>query len=191
MNEFEDLKDMKEMWIELNQRVANLEEENRRLMRHVTGNKYKTAQEKLVRKYTTFIIIAFIMIVYVFFIVMFNPFGVEKYKIPVLIYWTLFFLGEAGIDFYLRTKVLEIDIYNSSVRESTRQAAHNWKIHKLAVAFGLPVAIGAVVLFALFMNADTFVIIGMIVGAVVGLSIGVMQLRKFWDYYRLLQTKDS
>lgn len=186
----ENLDDMKTMWLELNSKISALEEENRKLARKVVSLNYKTAREKLIRKYTAFIFVASLMILYTLAFITFNPMIVEKYKIATTIYWIIFFTFEAGIDLYLRQRVKNIDIYNSSISEIAHQAATNWKIHKLAIIIGLPLAIGAVILFALSLNADLFMIYGMIVGGLVGLIIGIFQLIKFYEYYRLLQSKE-
>ena len=182
----ENLEDMKSLWIDLNRRVETLEEENRRMAQDAMTSKFKTAQEKLVRKYRMFMGIGIIMIFYIFLIVTFNPMVVEKYRIPTMIYWCLFFAFEAGVDCYLMQKVKEIDIYNSSISEISSQSSHYWKIHKLAIYIGLPMAVGACVLFGLLMDADKFVILGMIFGGVVGLLIGFRQLMKFLQYYKQL-----
>ena len=183
----ENLDDMKTMWLELNQRVKTLEEENRRLAHEAISNNLKTAQELLVRKYSRFIFVSLVMLIYIYLFVMFNQFVVEKFRIPTLIYWSLFFLFEAGIDCYLMLKVKEIDVFNSSITEISRQAKRNWKIHKIAICIGFPLAIGACILFGLLLNADKFVILGMITGGIVGLLIGIRQLMKFLKYYKQLQ----
>lgn len=186
----EDFDKMKDMWLELNERISSLEEANRQLARKVMNDNFKTAQEKLVHKYSLFIIISVVMIFYMLFFVLFNPFVVEKYKLATIIYWSLFFLFEAGMDTYLRYRVKKIDIYNSSVREIAYQASQNWKLHKLAIVIGVPLAIGAVILFGLLLNADRFLIYGMILGGIVGFLIGLRQLRKFYENYRFLQSSE-
>lgn len=183
-----ELNDIKAMWTEMNARIGHLEEENRRLAREVITNKYKSCQERLARKYFTFICVALIMIIYVVFIVLYNPMVDDAFRWATFIYWTAFFLFEAGVDFYLMIKVRAIDVYNSSVSEISRQAQRNWKIHKIAVFIGLPLAIGACILFGFALQADKFVILGMIVGGVVGLLIGIRQLIKFMTFYKEMQS---
>lgn len=187
----ENLEDMKSMWSALNDRISFLEEENRKLARRAMTNKYKTAREKLISKYKKFIFIETVMILYVWVFIGFNPETVDKYRLPTLIYWSLFFLAEIGIDYYLMERVREIDIYTSPVKEITQMAASNWRIHKLAIFIGLPIAFGAIILFGLAMDANEFVIYGMVAGAIVGLIIGFSQLRRFMSYYRQLKTIDS
>lgn len=187
----EELQEIKNMWAEINNRLIHLEEENRRLARKAINEKYKNAQERLISKYRTFIIIEVIMIIYVYLFIFYNPMVGEKYKLLTTIYWIIFFIGETAFDSYLMYRVQEIDIYGSSVREITRKAALNWKIHKIGIAIGFPLAIGAVVLFALAMDANEFVYMGMTVGFIVGLVIGLRQLYKFMKYYKLLQSPEE
>ena len=181
--------EMREMWNNLNTRLSAIEEENQRLAREITANKYKTARERLIRKYSVFIILGTIMLAYVFFFIYLNPVVLEKYRLVTTIYWIVFFLFEISVDFYLMYRLKRLDIYNSSVSEIAEMAHSNWKIHKIAIAIGLPLAIGAAILMALAMDADQFVIIGMIVGGLVGLAIGIRQLLKFMNYYRMMRSE--
>lgn len=187
----EELDKMKIMWAELNNRISVLEEDNRILARKIVNQNLKTSQEKLVNKYTAFIILSLIMAFYMPVFVLLNPLLVEKFKVVTVVYWSVFFLIEAGIDIYLRFQVSKIDIYNSSVREIALQAANNWKLHKLAIFIGLPFAFGAIVLFGLLLDADIFVILCMFMGAVIGGLIGLKQLKKFYEDYRFLQTSEQ
>lgn len=182
-----DIEEMKTIWQEINMRLGNLEEENRRLARKVMTSDFKSARSKLISKYSAFIFLEAVMIFFMSSFIYFNPEVSETYRWPAIIYWSLFFLGELAVDFYLLQKVREIDIYESTINEISQIAASNWKIHKFAIIIGLPMAIGAVIIFALAMNADRFVIMGMIVGGFIGLLIGGFQLMKFMKYYRLLQ----
>lgn len=183
----EDIEDMKAIWTELNNRVTLLEENNRRLARQICDSNRKTAKERLERKYLIFMSVEGAAMILMTFFIIFNPMLVEKYRIATAIYWGLFFLGEFSIDFYLYLRLREINIYEDSVSEISRQAARNWKIHKLAIIVGLPIAIGAIILFALAIDADKFAIYGMIVGGMIGLFIGITQLIRFMKYYRKLQ----
>lgn len=185
----DELENIKVLWQELNQRMESLERDNRMLAREVMNNKYVSAKEKLVKKYTIFSIISFVMIIYGFCFIFYNPFIVEKYKIATCIYWTLFFLFEAFLDLFLSYRLRKIDVYNSNVKEIANLSAQNWKIHKLGIVIGLPLAIGLVILFGLAMNPNEFVIYGMITGGFVGLLIGLIHLRKFYRYYKLLQSE--
>lgn len=187
----DNLEDMKVMWQQLSARMSSLEEENRRLAKFVRSSDYRSAQEKLVRKYMKFIIVESVMMLWTCLFFVFNPEIVEKYRVLTAIYWGGFFLLEIIFDTYLMMRVKEINVYDSNIDEITHQAAKTWKLHKIFIMIGLPIAIGAAFLFALALDANEFTIAGMVVGGTIGLIIGIRQLMKFLQYYRVLQGKEK
>lgn len=187
--DMEDFKDIKKMWTDMNRRVSTLEEENKKLAWQISKNNYENSQEKLVKKYSIFILIEILALLAMEIQILKNPIVVEKYRLVNIIYWGVFFGGEIIIDFILMLKVKSIDIYNSSVAEIAEKSLQNWKLHKLAVCIGLPVAIGGIILFALLLNVDYYAICGMIVGGIIGLIIGITQLFKFAGYYKQLRSE--
>ena len=187
----DELDNLKVIWADLNKRMTALEEGNKILLRQVKNNKYESAQEKLVKKYIKFIVIEIIMIFYIVIYICFAPNLVEKYKLVTLIYWCVFFLIEVCLDYYLMQNIKNMDIYNSSVNQISRFAARNWKIHKIAIITGLPIAFGAIILLGLMMDANIYTIYGMIAGGVLGAMIGFYQLMKFMNYYKLLKSEDK
>lgn len=186
----ENLEDLKIMWQDMNQRLSYLEEDNKKLIQNIKKSNYKTTQEKLVNKYTCFIAVEVIMILYMSFFFLFNPLLNEKYRIAALIYWDVFFLIEAAFDSYLLYQIKNINIYTSKITEVAKKAAVNWKLHKIGILIGLPLAFGALLLFVLAVDANEFTVYGMICGGIIGGIIGIRQLIKFKNYYRLLQVND-
>lgn len=188
MSELEELKTIIES---LNKRISVLETNNMEVISEMKAKNNQSSQEKLVSKYRRCIFLeAFFMIVFDLFL-MFDPEVNDKYLWPTLIYWTCFFIIEIIIDYYLMINVDMIDIYGSSLRDVAKQAARCWKIHKLAIFFNIPLAIGAVILFGFAMNADKFMVFGMICGGIGGLLIGLRLLRKFIYEYKQLQIIDD
>ncbi|MCH5242024.1 MAG: hypothetical protein J1F67_06330 [Muribaculaceae bacterium] len=186
----DNIEDLKIMWQDLNQRLSHLESENRMLMQNIMKTNYKTTQEKLVNKYGVFIAVEFIMICFMTLFFIFNPEVNEKYRISALIYWDAFFMIEVLFDFYLLYRIKTMDVFNSTIKDVASRAASNWRLHKMGIVIGLPLAFGAILLFALALNANEFTIMGMIVGGLIGFIIGIQQLLKFRSYYNLLQTND-
>lgn len=176
--------DMMTMWKEMDSKLTSLVEDNRRLANEIKKNKVKGNQEKLIRKYRAFIIMEALCIPMMFLVLGINPEVVEKYRWPALIYFVCFFLMEICIDGYLLYKLYSIDIYNDSIIEISRQARANWKTHKIAVLIGIPVAIGAVILFCMAIGGNSAMLWGVFVGGAIGLGIGLNEFFKFMKNYR-------
>ena len=176
--------DMMTMWKEMDNKLTSLVEENRRLADEIKKNKVRSSQEKLIRKYRAFIIMEAVCIPIMFLILGLNPEVVEKYRWPALIYFVCFFLMEICIDGYLLYKLNSIDIYNDSIIDISRQARVNWKTHKIAVLIGIPVAVGAVILFCMAIGGNTATLWGVFVGASIGIGIGLNEFFKFMKNYR-------
>lgn len=188
MDQFEN---MKSLWADLNTRINALEAENRNLARKIMNDKYRSARDKLIKKYYGFISIELIMIIFMSNFFIFNPHINEKYRFASFVYWMIFFLIEVILDSILLYRIKKVNIYTSSIKDISKQAASNWKIHKLAIVVGLPLAFGAIVLFALALNANEFIVYGMIIGVFIGALIGIQQLVKFKGYYKQLYQTDS
>ena len=176
--------DMMAMWKEMDNKLSSLVEENRMLANEIKKNKVRSNQEKLGRKYRAFIIMEAVCIPLIFLLLGVNPEVVEKYRWPTLIYFVCFFLLEICIDGYLLCKLNNIDIYNESIVEISRKAKANWKTHKIAVLIGIPIAIGAVVLFCLAMGGNEAPIYGIFFGGAIGLGIGLNEFFKFMKNYK-------
>lgn len=183
----EEFTDIKNMWKQLNDRLEAVEEENRRLAREVQCGRYRSAKEKLISKYRKFIFLEIFLICVIVVFIGFNPQVVERYRVVTIIYWIVFCIAEAALDFYLLRNVKKIDIYNSGVETIAHQAARNWKIQKLGVIIAMPAAIGLVVLYGLCLGAEPWVWYGLGIGMIIGLAIGFTQLRQFLLQYRALQ----
>ena len=183
----ENLDDIKEMWLNMNERIRNLEDENKKLAERIMRVDYHSVQEKLIRKYIAFIIVEAVMIVFTTLFFIYNPYINEQYRMITLVYWNLFFLMEVMFDGYLMLQIRKIDVCSATLREVAARAASNWRLHKIGIIIGLPFAFGAILLLALAINADEFVIYGMITGGIIGSIIGIVQLLKFRNYYKMMQ----
>ena len=182
--------DMMVMWKQMDSKLSSLVEENRRLADEIQKNKLRSSQEKLTRKYRAFIIMEAACIPLMFFVLGVNPLVVNQYRWPALIYFVCFFLMEIGIDGYLLYKLNSIDIYNDPITDISRQARANWKTHKIAVLIGIPIAIGAVILFCLALGGDTAMLWGVFVGGVIGLGIGLNEFFKFMKNYKAMMREE-
>lgn len=174
------------MWKEMDSKLSSLVEENKKLATEIKKNKLRGTREKLMRKYRAFIIMEAVCIPLMCFLLGANPFVVNQYRWAALIYFVAFFLMEICIDGYLLYKLSKIDIYNDSIVDISMQAKANWKMHKIAVLIGIPVAIGAVVLFCLAMDCNAAMMWGVFVGAAIGLGIGLNEFFNFMKNYKTM-----
>lgn len=181
--------EMMVIWKEMDCKLSSLVQENRRLADEIQKNKLKSSQEKLMRKYRTFIIMEAVCIPLMFLILGVNPIVVNQFRWPALIYFICFFLLEIGIDGYLLYKLNSIDIYSDTIIDISCKARANWKVHKIAVMVGIPVAIGAVVLFCLAMDFNTSMLLGICIGGAIGLGIGLNEFFKFMKNYKAMSSK--
>lgn len=186
----DELENMKAMWSDLNQRISVLEVENRELARKIIKEKYSSARERLIRKYYSFMVVEAIMIIFMSLFLIYNPQINEKYRIAALISWDVFFLFEFLADSYLLYQIKNIKIFSSNINEVAKRAADNWKLHKILILIGLPLAIGVIIIFALAIDANEFTIYGMFIGGLIGGIIGIYQLLKFKNNYKQLQLND-
>lgn len=176
--------DMMIMWKEMDSKLSSLVEDNRRLADEIKKNTLRGSRERLMRKYRAFIIMEAVCIPLMFLVLGLNPLVTNQFRWPALIYFICFFLLEIGIDGYLLYKLNSIDIYNDSIMEISRQARTNWKIHKIAILIGIPIAIGAVVLFCLAIGSNIEMLWGVFVGGAIGLGIGLNEFFKFMRHYK-------
>lgn len=187
--ELEDIKEINEMkaiWAKLNERISHLEEENKRLANDIIKNRYKSSIDALKDRYKKFIALELIFAILIPLTLWFNPEVVEKYRMIAILYWFAFFAIEMVFDYYLLERVKDMDIYEDSISEIGQKALANWKLHKLEIMLGFPLAIGAAVLYGFAIDANEFIFMGMGAGALVGAIIGFRQLMRFRRDYRNL-----
>ena len=184
-----DIEEMTEMWNRLDEKLSLLVKENSSLSRQIRESKLKTSRERLINRYWGFIILEAIWIILFPLMICYNPFVLDKYRVVTAIYWSLFFALEMGVDIYLMTRLRQIDVFNQTVDEISARAADTWKIHKLSIIIGLPLAIGAVILFAASVGANKEMMTGIFFGLGIGVVIGLLQLRKFLRDYDALRGK--
>ena len=182
----QNIDEMMEIWKNMDGKLSCLVEENKRLVSEIKKNKLKSSKDKLIRKYQAFIILAAVCIPLLFLVLVLNPMVVPKYRFPALIYFICFFLGEIGVDAYLLHKLNSIDIYNDTIIDIAHQAETNWKIHKIAIIIGIPVVIGAVILFCMALGSNIETIWGVCVGGAIGLGIGIKQFFNIMKNYKIM-----
>lgn len=89
-------------------------------------------------------------------------------------------------DSYLCFTLKRIDIVNMSVDEVIRLVARSRKIHISMVCILLPTVLAAVIALCFSFTEDPYLLGAVILGAVVGLAIGLPTLRRFLSDYKNL-----
>lgn len=178
--------DMMILWKQMDNKLTALTEENKRMAREIKTNRFRTGLERLSRKYRCFIILEAVAIPLMFLALVPNPLVLDKYRWITLAYFVCFFIMEIVFDTYLLMKLNDFDIYSDSIADIASKARNNWKIHKIAVLVGIPVAIGAVILFCLAVGGNEATLYGVAVGAIIGLAIGLNEFFKFMKNYKSL-----
>ena len=89
-----------------------------------------------------------------------------------------------GMDRWLSRGVSGIDVGSMPVAEVCRLAMYYRRKHFQFMAILLPLAVGFILALGWLLSFDMWIILGMACGALAGLSVGVMQFRKFMSEYR-------
>ncbi|MDE6273155.1 MAG: hypothetical protein K2M31_09150 [Muribaculaceae bacterium] len=146
-----------------------------------------TALENLAGRYKSFSRLGFIMIAasLMWFFGHF-PFENQTMKYVVGGVMMVYFAACGIIDRWLYKGVSSIDCFTMTVNEVIRKALYYRKRHLQSIMFLLPFAILVIGLLAYSMSADIYVIYGIIAGAITGIILGSIQLRKFLRTYRII-----
>lgn len=151
-------------------------------------NGRKTALMRLADRYTKFyrISLVFTVITPCMFA------GTVRYGGSMPYIWlafTLYFLTAAVIDWHLSRKVAGIRVDAMPTSEVIRRAMGCRKLHLQSMMFLLPFAIAVITLLAWSMDFETYFVISLLAGFVVGVVIGVMQFIDFMRDYRSIRSE--
>lgn len=185
----DNLNELKEMWNELNNRLSRLEEATIEEGRRVSRENIRSAQEDLAMTYKRFTIIGFTMaaIMPIMFGVpdsIFN-YPTMTYRVIVSLSMCAYFLTCALMDFYLFRRVNDMDLAVMPVSVIRETALRLKKKHHIFMMILIPIAI--CVLFLMTYPIISEIWIAVLVGAVVGLAIGLsMYFKMMNDYKQIL-----
>lgn len=161
-----DPEEMKEKWNEINSRLENIEAVNSRILEHIKLDKVKSAQERLALQYKRFCTILPILGICASFNAMrFFPTG-------IFIAFIAFFCIAAVTDYYLWQGIKSIDTATMGVAEVAAKARLYRRRHHQAQI--LLAAIVIPLLTALFIYANGYSRIGIIIGGVIGIALGLV-----------------
>lgn len=158
--------------------------DNPEQLQSIMEGRRRTALEDLARRYRVFSILCFMMAA-ISIGWGFSPlFGEMSHIVSLAL--VAFFLLCGSIDDWFCRGIQSIDVATMSVAEVASKALCYKKRHLQAIAVLAPLAICIVGLMAYALSGDKTLWYGMIAGGMLGLTIGLLQLRRFIDDYRKL-----
>lgn len=109
----------------------------------------------------------------------------------VIIAFILFFLTAAAIDYHIYRQLREISVDRMTTSEVIRRSTLCRKQHLASIIFLFPFALICVGLLGWALYFDIYFMIGMGVGALVGLAVGIVQFQRFMSDYRRVGLKET
>lgn len=150
-------------------------------------NKKVTALNKIALKYRQFSITGFVMaVVSVVWGVQFALLPSMKGGITVATLMMIYFTTCGIIDNWLYRGISQIDCYEMTVKMVMEKALYYKKKHLQSMIFTIPFMFVILATMADFFRADKYVLIGMLLGFIIGLTVGLYQFRQFMTQYRVM-----
>lgn len=155
--------------------------ENPERMKEIMDGRRRTALERLAARYRRFSIIGFLMPVACAFYPSHLFGGMTPWLSVALV---AYFLLCGVMDDWFCRGIQSIDVATMPIAEVAAKALYYKKKHLQAVALLMPIAMCLIGFFVYAGTGDPWFLAGVIVGALVGLAIGLMQLNRFMADYR-------
>lgn len=154
----------------------------------IKKSKKQTTLESLIERYKRFsrlgLILAFVTPMNLFLVLSHQSHIGIITTILFTIFGVIFFLVASFMDRWLADGISRIDLSEMSVSEVCRLALYYRKKHFQCIAILLPFAFIYIGMMVWAFSSQEYTLYGIAVGAVVGLLIGSLQLRKFLSEYR-------
>lgn len=181
MNEQE----MKTAWESLSQRVTRLERIMNTDCERASMPNASTALAKLADRYKRFVMMSLGMTVASVCYLQADIIPGHA-RLPICIMMMVYFLVCAAMDYNLYRRIRAIDVTAMSVAEVSREAQACRKTHMKYVAILVPCAVVIIGAFVWAFSAEADAVYYIIGGAIVGLAIGTIMLRRFLRNYKEL-----
>lgn len=149
----------------------------------IINGKRRTALMRLADRYKLFIIIAFGSI-FTSILWMRSSILDGSIRLPLIISFIVYFLTCGIMDCVLYHKVTSIDVNSMPTQKVIMRAMRCRKLHLQFMIILIPVAIALIGVLVWLFNSQTPFLVGILVGAVTGLIIGMVQFRRFMNDYR-------
>ncbi len=150
----------------------------------------KTTLERLAARYRRFSIVGVIAAVMVLQWSVNSVFDFMPHRTFIVCFGAVYLLLASLLDHRLYLDVKAIDPATMSVSDVIMRCLHCRKRHLQCMAVLIPLAIVYLGLLGYGMARDPYFLSGMVLGAIVGLAIGVRQLMNFMSDYRSLTSID-
>ena len=150
----------------------------------------ETSLSRLSLRYKRFSIFAFIAAILSFFYAQI-PIFERDMRIILCLSMVFFFMTASCMDYYLYSRIQNINLYSMSTSEVLKRLITTKKLHIIFIAILLPMALALVFVLILACGSDTEVIYGLIGGGIVGLGIGIMKLLDFFRDYKNLISEEK
>lgn len=177
--------DLHSAWRSLDKRVSRLEASGRNGCDPSSMHNRRTALDRLARKYSRFSILSLLCGIFVVPLIAAHV-CLPRWKIPTLISMVCYFAIASAMDYWLKSKVQEIDVNTMPVAEVVRRAMALRKRHHQFMMILIPLCIAILTVLILGCGGDRYIVAGMATGAIIGLVIGIRQYLDFMRQYRLL-----
>lgn len=146
----------------------------------------RTALDRLRDRYRVFRNVSLLMVFSSFMLFTRSDLLAKPYDLYLGAAFSAYFLICFLMDLWLWWGISNIDPLTMSVRQVVEKAMFYRKRHLQFIAVLLPLALSLVGFMGYLFSADRYMLVGMIIGAVCGAAIGVIQLKRFMREYRRL-----
>ncbi len=154
----------------------------------ITDGRRRSSLQSLARRYRWFSNMALFMILWPI-ITWANPSIVIPHKTVILIVMCVYFAVCSIMDHWLYCGIKSIDCATMTVSEVARLARLYRRRHLQFIGLLLPIAIGVIGVIIYF-STNIYTTVGVIMGAILGIVIGLRQLMAFLADYRQLMQDD-
>lgn len=148
-------------------------------------NNRKTALDRLRDKYRVFWTVAIVM-TFGSFMMFQGALGESEYSFWLRVAFALYFLTAFCMDHWLWRGIGTIHPLRMGVAQVVAKAMYYRKRHLQFMAILIPAAVALLCVTGYAFSSQTYFLNGMVVGALCGLIIGIIQFRRFMAEYRNL-----
>ena len=175
--------ELQNKWSKMNTQISNIDD----VITIEESKKMKTAQERLAAQYKSFIIMGGIFAIFIP-LMMYNSI---YFPLPMALSFSAYFILAMVMDLILYLKVCAIDFSEMSVVDVAYSAYKCRRLHHICQIILIPCAIALIGITGYQFISEPYILWGMIVGAVIGLCLGLTMYFKMMSNYKTLISKSN